>query len=99
MIITKIYARLITTITNLARKVPVRLGSALDDLALDLVRLSRHLPPMPRAALAPGVPFIGKAVCEDLNCRSSWTLFSPLGGDDRLELECRSCGQWTGVVA
>ena len=97
--ITKLYARLITTVTNLARKVPLSIGRKLDDLAFDLVRLSRHLPPMPRAALAPGVPFIGKAVCEDINCRSSWTLFSPLGGDERLELECQSCGQWTGVVA
>lgn len=54
---------------------------------------------MPRAALALGVPFIGIGVCEDIDCRATWTVFSPVGGDEDLVLVCDMCGQDTGVIA
>jgi len=97
--VTKLYARLITVVIKCARRAPLSWSSALEDLALKLTSLSRHLPPMPRAALALGVPFIGIGVCEDIDCRATWTVFSPVGGDEDLVLVCDMCGQDTGVIA
>lgn len=96
---TKAYAYLLNLVTCLARKVPMPLSSALDALALRLARLSRRLPPMPRASLQPGAPFIGKGVCEDIECREEWTVYSPYGGDEMLVLCCPACDQDTGVIA
>ncbi len=96
---TAAYAKTVAGIILLARKVPLRLSTLLERLALSLVSLSRHLPPMPRTKLTLGVPFIGEGVCVALDCKRTWRLFIPTGGDEEIELECPVCEQSSGVVA
>jgi hypothetical protein len=96
--VSSLLARLIVFTTRLARAVPVQLGLPTERAAISLMRLSRHLPPMPGTSLTPGVPFLGEAACSDISCLSTWAIFFPSGADRDIELVCSECGQDTGFV-
>jgi hypothetical protein len=84
--VSSIYAWVILGVVLSARRVPVSLGSRLDDLAYSMIAASRHLPPMSRYNARLGAPFLGKAVC--LHCADKWRFYSPIGVDPEIEMTC-----------
>ena len=85
-------------LTNLARLVPISWSGSVENFAQACLSRANTASPMSIDSLALGQPWLGRAVCQDINCRNEWTCFLPNGADPDIELECPACEQPAGVL-
>lgn len=84
--------------TWLARIVPYSLVGWVEGQSLALLAQAASAKPMLTKDARPGVPWLGRAVCQDIDCRHEWQCFAPNGVDPDIELECPACEQQAGVL-
>ena len=82
----------------LARIVPSWLGGYIDDMGMGLMIELAYCAPLPSEQAIAGMPWYGRAVCENIDCRHKWRVFAPDGVDIDVELECPSCEKSTGSL-
>lgn len=98
MLYTKFLIARIRFHSYIARRIPSKAAHLVDSMVLDLLSISRKAVPIPIKDSSLGVPWLGEARCEDMNCGYRWNVFAPNGVDPEINLECPECGNESGVL-